>query len=893
MKRKCFSILLVLFLSFSIFTPSLVFGAPGGSSSYTNWPLLRVDSSNTGFCTTSFPTTMEFSEFLPVKSQRPPIVGNNRYFIVEYETGTVFCYEVETQKLLWKKRYTDARDINMHMGNGCVFSESTNQLLLLETISGNWERKTGFTSRVYSISPENGSINWKEDIRGYYANSLTLSDTEVFVKVIEIRRTSETNYLSIRHKLLSYDIQNGQKNWSSELLYGGEGYWSFNAPAFNDQYIVSPSTNCIYQDADGTITAVQPCYVTLLDRNTGKLLDTMVMDDFVGTSMPLLIGNKVYVISTLSGTGTLPNYLFCLSTNGNRLRQSYRLMMSDERHDYIYNVNLAKYKDNLYFLDYSGTLICISTKTGRIEWRQQVGEKSWVGPYFCNSEYIIICTVHRVRSKESGYDYDNHIKIQYIDHESGKEMFSNSVPFDGYPPHHLSGTEDHIWAVCGRSIAHFTPKEVMEISVNPTEINETAWEGDTDRLMNRLDVTIQGNVTGIIYCEEEWIQCDRKNINPELSSVMVYVDPTGLKAGRYKGKVLFETNAGVVEIPVNLRVLAHPNLEVVPASVTLTIQEGTNPKPTVFLVKNRGGAGLEGGIHCSEEWVKISNTEINDQQARFTAKYDTEEMPRGNYTGNIFVISNGGNQVITIQLNIISKPFLLVTPSEIIQEVAIGSSAILDLQLVNTGGDGLSGTIVSDQSWLLTGSSLYTGETEKVVVTIDARTLKAGTYHGNVTFTGNDQQIVVPVTLQCIVWITLRIGSRNVEVNKVEETISSAPYLFESRTYVPVRKLVESLPILNYLKNSGIKWNAEEEKVTIQVGEKMIELWVNYPVAKINGKDVQIDPDNQNITPQIKEGRTFLPLRFMAENLGYMVEWVAPTQTIHLKYHVVDANDSI
>ena len=107
---------------------------------------------------------------------------------------------------------------------------------------------------------------------------------------------------------------------------------------------------------------------------------------------------------------------------------------------------------------------------------------------------------------------------------------------------------------------------------------------------------------------------------------------------------------------------------------------------------------------------------------------------------------------------------------------------------------------------------------------------------------------------------------------------------------MPVRKLVESLPLLNYLKNSEINWNAEKQKVTIQVGEKMIKLWVNYPVAKINGIDVQIDPDNQNITPQIKEGKTFLPLRFMAENL-VLVEWVASTQTIHIKYHVADGNE--
>ncbi|MCK5847941.1 MAG: hypothetical protein KAH01_01940 [Caldisericia bacterium] len=169
---------------------------------------------------------------------------------------------------------------------------------------------------------------------------------------------------------------------------------------------------------------------------------------------------------------------------------------------------------------------------------------------------------------------------------------------------------------------------------------------------------------------------------------------------------------------------------------------------------------------------------------------------------------------------------------------------------------------------------------------LDAKNFKAGTYHGTVTFEGNDQIIEVPITIQCIVWITFHIGSRTVEVNKVEETISSAPYLYEGRSYVPVRKLVESLPLVKYLKNSEMKWDPVERKVTINVGEKKIELWIDNPLAKINGKEIQIDPNNDKVSPQIKEGRTFLPLRFTAENLGYKVEWEASTQAIHLKYIV-------
>jgi len=885
MKRRVLSYLVVLFLFVGqSYSSSITVSA--NTATYTNWPLLRVDHRNTGFTTASFPTTMEFDEFLPIQSQRPPIVANNQYYLVEFETGTVHCYDVSTQNLIWKKKYSTVTNVNILMGNGCIFSEATNQLLLLETIEGNWDRKTGFVSCVYALDPNTGSIHWKKEIKGYYANSMTASDNEVFVKVIEIRSSSQSNYLSIQNRVYSFDLVSGQMNWSSELLKGGEGYWSFNAPAFNDRYIAIPSTNCVNQNPDGTITAVQPCYMTLLDRHTGRLLDTIIMDDFVGTSMPLFVEDKIYVISTLSGTGELPNYLFCLSTSGNRLRQSYRLLLSDERHDYIYNVNLAKYKDYIYFLDYSGSLLCLSTNTGRIEWRQKVGERSWVGPYFCNEDYIIICTVHRVRSEQSRYNYDNHIKVQYIDPENGKELFSNSVLFDGYPPHHLSGTEDHIWAICGRSIAHFTPKEVLAMEITPLEIRETAWEGDTDRFVNLVQVQLEGNVTGSIFSTETWIQCDSTEIYPELSTVKVYIDPSDKKAGHYSGAIHFHSNAGDATVSVRLDVFAHPQLEIVPGSVELTVYEGTRPDATTFYVHNKGGSGLDGAIHGSEDWLQISHNTIDDRLTKFTVQYETENKPSGDYKASILVISNGGKQTIPIVVHILATPFLEVTPKEIIQEVAIGSSSLLDIFLRNTGGKGLKGSISSNQEWLLLGTSHYDDDTEKIVCTLDARSLKAGTYEGAITFAGNDQQIIVPVTLHCIVWITLQIGSKTIEVNKVDETIAAAPYLFEKRTYVPVRKLVESLPILHYLKNTELKWDDQERKVTIYVGEKTIELWVDNPVAKMNGQSIQIDPDNIRIAPQIQEGRTFLPLRFVAENLGYKVEWIAPTQTIHLKYHV-------
>jgi phosphate transport system substrate-binding protein len=54
-----------------------------------------------------------------------------------------------------------------------------------------------------------------------------------------------------------------------------------------------------------------------------------------------------------------------------------------------------------------------------------------------------------------------------------------------------------------------------------------------------------------------------------------------------------------------------------------------------------------------------------------------------------------------------------------------------------------------------------------------------------------------------------------------------------------------------------------------------IELWVNKPQARVNGAMKWIDDSNKSVTPIIQWSRTMLPLRFIAENMGFSVDWDA------------------
>jgi hypothetical protein len=54
--------------------------------------------------------------------------------------------------------------------------------------------------------------------------------------------------------------------------------------------------------------------------------------------------------------------------------------------------------------------------------------------------------------------------------------------------------------------------------------------------------------------------------------------------------------------------------------------------------------------------------------------------------------------------------------------------------------------------------------------------------------------------------------------------------------------------------------------------------------ALVNGNNKLIDPQNLKVVPEIINGRTMLPLRFVAESLGADVQWDGTTRTITITY---------
>ncbi|WP_240610840.1 copper amine oxidase N-terminal domain-containing protein [Ammonifex thiophilus] len=73
-----------------------------------------------------------------------------------------------------------------------------------------------------------------------------------------------------------------------------------------------------------------------------------------------------------------------------------------------------------------------------------------------------------------------------------------------------------------------------------------------------------------------------------------------------------------------------------------------------------------------------------------------------------------------------------------------------------------------------------------------------------------------------------------------------------------------------------VDWDGQ--KVTLQSGSGTVTLTIGSPEALVDGKRVNLDVPAALVPP----GRLFVPLRFVAESLGFGVEWKEGTVELRL-----------
>ncbi|MGC8943394.1 MAG: stalk domain-containing protein, partial [Caldisericia bacterium] len=226
---------------------------------------------------------------------------------------------------------------------------------------------------------------------------------------------------------------------------------------------------------------------------------------------------------------------------------------------------------------------------------------------------------------------------------------------------------------------------------------------------------------------------------------------------------------------------------------------------------------------------------------------------------------------LTLTLYLDTKPpqIFISLPNETSQDTLNISGYVKD--------EGISG--IKDNIILINGNKIELSKSLSFTYTIN---LKEGDNKITIEIednAGNRTSKIYYITYkkQQKILIILQIGNKYMYVNKNLIEIDVPPQIIEGRTYLPIKYIVEPL-------GGEITWDPTEKKVTILFNNKLIELWIGKNIAKVNGIITSIDLSNPKVVPMIIQGRTMLPIRFVAENLGCKVEWDANTKVITIIY---------
>ena len=151
--------------------------------------------------------------------------------------------------------------------------------------------------------------------------------------------------------------------------------------------------------------------------------------------------------------------------------------------------------------------------------------------------------------------------------------------------------------------------------------------------------------------------------------------------------------------------------------------------------------------------------------------------------------------------------------------------------------------------------TVYSSEetTADIVVAVKDPATKA-IYANTLKYTFGEQDIAADTT------VVMTIGSADFVVNNAVVNVpDAAPYIANDRTYVPFRALGEAI-------GAEVVWDNDARTVTYTLGKTEVVMTIGEKTYTVNGEEKTMD-----VAPVITGDRTYVPVRFVGEALGFKV----------------------
>lgn len=112
-------------------------------------------------------------------------------------------------------------------------------------------------------------------------------------------------------------------------------------------------------------------------------------------------------------------------------------------------------------------------------------------------------------------------------------------------------------------------------------------------------------------------------------------------------------------------------------------------------------------------------------------------------------------------------------------------------------------------------------------------------------------------------------------INGKKQNVQNSFLVVNGRTFLPVREVSTLLGV----SDNNIGWDSDNRVASVSQGNILIEIPIDYTKASVNNQIKALDSGSSSV---IANGNTYLPVNFLANNLGYQSKWYNDTRIIHL-----------
>jgi len=122
---------------------------------------------------------------------------------------------------------------------------------------------------------------------------------------------------------------------------------------------------------------------------------------------------------------------------------------------------------------------------------------------------------------------------------------------------------------------------------------------------------------------------------------------------------------------------------------------------------------------------------------------------------------------------------------------------------------------------------------------------------------------IITLVLASLLLISTTVFAKapSIEIDGKIIKTEAAPFIEKDRTFVPIRFIGEAL-------NYKVDWNKDKKLVTIKNNDRQILMTIGDTNITVNNEKIKND-----VAPLIRKDRTYVPLRFVAENMNLKVNW--------------------